>query len=66
MLLLPGTGKFLGLELKAKGGTLSPDQVAVRAQIWAAGGAYGSARTLDEVQTLLRLWAVPMRGKIAV
>ena len=66
LLLLPGTGKFLGLELKARRNGLSPDQVAVCAQIRAAGGEYGSARTLDEVEALLRLWAVPMRGKIAV
>ena len=45
-------GFFIGLEVKAKAGTQSPDQKAFEASVKAAGGEYYIVHDIGEVQQI--------------
>jgi hypothetical protein len=49
-------GQFAGLELKAPGGKLSDDQAALRADLMACGAGYATARSPEEVETIITRW----------
>jgi hypothetical protein len=56
LLLLIG-GRLHGLELKReRGGTVSPEQIAVHAELTAAGAIVATARGVDEALGLLEQW----------
>lgn len=59
------TGKAAFLELKAKGGRLSPAQGEFRDQVVAAGAWWAEARTLEDVQTVLLGWDLALRCRLA-
>jgi hypothetical protein len=42
-------GKFIGLEVKARNGRLSPHQIQFRDRVEAAGGVYIEARSVDDI-----------------
>lgn len=46
-------GRFLGIEMKSDKGQLSPDQIAFKADIEAAGGLYIEARSVEDVERVL-------------
>jgi hypothetical protein len=52
---LPG-GRIAWLEMKAKAGSLSPDQKAFRDKVLALGHYWGMARTIDEALAHLTAW----------
>lgn len=49
-------GRIAWLEMKAKAGTLSPDQKAFRDKVLALGHHWGMARTIDEALAHLTAW----------
>lgn len=55
VLILPN-GKFGAIELKAKKGSLSPEQEFFRSIIESLGGLYAVCRSLAEVQGTLSAW----------
>lgn len=56
----PGGG-FLGLELKAEGGRLSPEQKAVLEALEGCGASYAVIRSLDDLKETLAEHGVPTR-----
>lgn len=58
-------GRFLGIELKAEKGRLSPEQVIAHQRITLAGGVVRVARTLKEVEDFLIVVGIGVRGRIA-
>jgi len=58
-------GKLLGIEIKAGKGRATPDQVELCADWRALGALYEVARSLDEVQEILRMYGVPMLRKMS-
>ncbi len=57
-------GLFIGIELKAKAGRLSPEQVACHARIRAAGGEVIVCRSVEEVESALRSLGVPLKATV--
>ena len=55
-------GHFHGLELKASKGRLSEAQHVAHAQIREAGGKVELCHSIEEVETALRAWDIPLRG----
>lgn len=55
-------GFTIGLELKADHGTVSPIQKEMHVRLKAAGIFVHIARSVEEVEELLRMRGVPMRG----
>lgn len=53
--ILPN-GQFAGLELKAKAGILTEEQMAVRDRMLALRCGYATARSVDEVEAILAGW----------
>lgn len=51
-------GRFYGLELKAKGGVSSENQLLCRAEIDAAGGFASEAVGLDRAISVLESWGL--------
>ena len=49
-------GRIAWLEMKAAGGSLSPEQKAFRDKVQALGHFWGMARSIDEAIVHLRLW----------
>ncbi len=45
----PKTGRYVGIEVKAEGDSLRPDQIKWRNRILRAGGIFIEARSLDDV-----------------
>lgn len=56
--------RFIGIELKAKSGRLSPEQIACHARIRAAGGEVIVCRSVEEVEQKLRALGVPLRATV--
>ena len=48
------TGRFLGIECKGDGGKLSPEQIAFRDTLVRMGGIYIEARSVEDVDRVLR------------
>lgn len=63
-LLILWKGRAIGLELKTRGGRLSPEQMAFSMRWTTAGGVYAVARSLEEVAGLLDAAGVPLRARI--
>jgi hypothetical protein len=59
-------GKMIGIELKAGKGRLTPDQRLVERQWNKMGFAIYTARSLGEVQQILRVENIPMYRKMFV
>ena len=53
-----------GIELKSKTGRQRPDQASFEYQFLCIGGHYRIARSLEEVETALRAWGVPLRAQL--
>ncbi len=53
IVLLPPTGRFMGLEVKRKGTYQNPDQKAFQARIEAVGGMYHVVRSKEEAWKVL-------------
>jgi hypothetical protein len=64
-LLILWKGRAIGLELKTRGGRLSPQQMAFSMRWTNAGGVYAVARSLEEVADLLGAAGVPLRAQIS-
>ena len=56
--------KFIGLEVKAPGNSLSPEQKVARDAIVRAGGIYELVRSVEEVERFLRKWELPIRATV--
>lgn len=52
------TGAWRGLECKARGGSLSPGQRAMRDRL---GDKWATVKTLDQAEAALLRWRVPLR-----
>lgn len=58
-------GRALAIELKpAKSGALSINQRLWRQRFIHAGGSYFVARSLEQIQSALEVWGVPMKAKL--
>ena len=55
---------LVGIELKAPKGRQSPEQVAVQRAFEQAGGFYAVARSVDEVEDILRGVGVPLYSMV--
>lgn len=55
----PGTGRFVGLELKLPGEDLRESQVAFRDEVLAAGGVYIVATSAEEALSGIRNGGTP-------
>jgi hypothetical protein len=55
-------GRFLSIEMKCEGETLSDVQMEVEDAIAIAGGGYAVCRSLADVVETLSCWQVPFRG----
>jgi len=51
--IIPGSGKYLGIEVKASGKKLKPEQQAWRDMVVIAGGVYILAYSTDDLQEKL-------------
>lgn len=60
IILWPGT--CAGLELKAKGGRPSPEQLAIGERFLALGHRWACVDDLDDAMCILRDWGLPLRG----
>lgn len=60
-LLIVDGGRCCWLELKARRGRVSPEQVECHAALRRAGSAVAVCKSLDEVIATLNLWAVPLK-----
>ena len=60
-LVLCWRGRFIGVELKANGGRLSPAQHETHGEITLAGGVVTTCRTLDDFTAFLAKLGVPSR-----
>lgn len=60
--ILVHRGYFYGLELKASKGRLSEAQHVAHSQIHDAGGIVVVCHSIEEVETALRAWNIPLRG----
>ena len=60
--LLIWRGGFYGIELKASKGKVSDIQHITHAQIREAGGQVSVCHSIEEVETALRAWDIPLRG----
>ena len=49
------------VELKARTGTLSPEQRAVHRSIVLAGSTVATCKSVEEVKMILEVWGIPMR-----
>lgn len=58
-------GRFLAIELKAKGGKMSEAQMIAEDAITAAGGGFAVCRSVQDVETVLRDWLVPLKASVA-
>ncbi len=56
---------MLGIELKAKKGSLSAVQKAVRSSFDAAGVPYLTARSVDDVESLLETFGFPLHARLS-
>ncbi len=50
----PGTGRFLAIEVKRRGGRLSPKQRRFQERVEAAGGLYVLAMSVEDVRNFTR------------
>lgn len=57
-------GRLICIELKPKGGSLSPAQRAMKDRLIGAGAVWFLARSLDEVSAFLQVAIPDMRGRI--
>lgn len=55
----------LWIELKSKRGQTSPEQKRFEGIVTRIGHGYVVAKSLDEVETLLKIYSVPRSGRIA-
>lgn len=62
--LSPGYSLVVGLELKARRGRLSPEQVAMQAAFGRAGGWYFVCRSLEDVEAALWEAQVPLHASV--
>lgn len=62
----PAATRMVGLELKARQGRQSPDQKAIAGQFERVGGCYLLARSLQEVEILLRAAGVPVHASTMI
>lgn len=64
-LVLIWRGRFIGIEIKALKGRVSPEQKRWHAEVEAAGGESIVIRDVAELSKLLREWGVELKGRIA-
>lgn len=58
-------GRAIFIELKAKGGSLSPVQKIMQSRLVRAGAVvFDTARSVDEVEAFLTALGVPLKGKV--
>lgn len=62
--LIVHDGRLIGLELKAPGGRISPEQRAFGDALVANGFSWSIVRSLDEVETFLRGEGVPLKATL--
>ena len=62
--LHPGYTIFVGLELKARRGRLSPEQLAMQAAFGRAGAFYFVCRSLEDVEAALWEAQVPLHDSV--
>lgn len=60
--ILVHRGYFYGLELKASKGRVSEAQTVAHGQIRDAGAPVVVCHSIEEVETALRAWDIPLRG----
>ena len=53
------------IELKARTGSLSPAQIAMRSELIGAGAYWSLCRSTDDVLKVLRDWGIPISARIA-
>lgn len=53
IVVVPPTGQFLGLEVKASDGKLRPAQIEFSTRLLDAGGRYEVVRSVDDVKAVL-------------
>jgi len=58
-------GRFIGIELKSSSGRTNDNQKRASDQITVAGGLYSICRSVDEVESFLRMVGLPMFGRLA-
>lgn len=63
-LIICHDGRFLAIELKMPGETLTDKQMVAEDQIAIAGGGFAVARSLEDVEARLRDWLVPLRASV--
>lgn len=56
--------RVLGIELKSAKGRMSDHQQAVRHDFITCGAAYREARSVEEVESHLRYWRVPLHASV--
>lgn len=59
-----GHGRLLGIELKAARGRLSPEQIDCHQRIERAGGEAIVCRSVEEVETALRIRGVALKASV--
>jgi hypothetical protein len=63
-IILLHNGWFHGIELKAEGGRVSPEQAECHKAIRTAHGKVAVCRSIDDVAESLAEWGIPSRDKI--
>ena len=64
-LVLIWHGRFIGIEVKAAKGSLSPEQRRWHAEVECAGGESYVIRDVADLSKLLREWGVELKGRVA-
>lgn len=65
-LIILHDGRFLGIELKVEGETLTDKQMEAEDQIVIAGGGFAVARSIEQVEQALLHWQVPLRARVTI
>lgn len=63
-IMLVRGGMVFFLELKAKRGVVSPDQIVCHDMIMRAGGRVKTCKTIESVTAALREWNIPLRSHL--
>lgn len=65
LLLLRNDGWFAGMEVKAEGGRLSPEQKEWSDWLAQGMGEFAVIRSIDDAQETLQRWNVPLKARAA-
>ena len=57
--------KVIAIELKSMKGSLSEAQKDVRCDLAKCGGGYAVCRSLDDVESVLKAWVIPLHATVS-